>query len=56
MLYNSKKGDTKGKKTKPFIYLDFNNKTNFCYARDYSFSVDPSICLVNLAAGDGAKL
>jgi hypothetical protein len=55
MLYNSKKGDTKGKKTRPFIYLDFNDKTNFCYARDYSFSVDPSICLVNLAGGDNAN-
>ena len=55
MLYNSEKGDKVGKKTRPFVYLDFNDKTNFCYARDYSFSVDPSICLVNLAGGDAAN-
>jgi hypothetical protein len=50
MLYNSKKGDDKGKNTRPIIYLDFNDNTNFCYAREYSLSVDPSICLVNIAS------
>jgi hypothetical protein len=50
MLYNSKKGDDKAAKTRPVIYIDFNDKTNFCYAEPYSLSVDPSICLVNIGA------
>jgi hypothetical protein len=50
MLYNSKKGDDKATKTRPVVYIDFNDKTNFCYAEPYSLSVDPSICLVDIGA------
>lgn len=50
MIYNSKKGDEKGKKTRPVIYVDFNDNTNFCYAQDYSLSIDPSVCLVDIAS------
>jgi len=50
MLYNSKKGDDNATKTRPVIYIDFNDKTNFCYAEPYSLSVDPSICLVDIGA------
>jgi hypothetical protein len=52
MIYNTSKGDNDGDKTKPFVYLDFNNKTNFCFANPYSVSVDPSVCLVNIADGN----
>jgi hypothetical protein len=50
MLYNSKKGDDAASKTRPVVYIDFNDKTNFCYAEPYSVSVDPSICLVDVGA------
>jgi hypothetical protein len=50
MLYNSKKGDDNATKTRPIIYIDFNDKTNFCYAEPYSVSVDPSICLIDVGA------
>jgi len=51
MIYNTSKGD-KDDKTKPFVYLDFNNKTNFCFANPYSVSIDPNVCLVNIADGN----
>ena len=54
MLYNSSKGEEEGKKTSPYPYLDFNNKTNLCFAQPYAVSVDPNICLINIA--DNGKL
>ena len=54
MLYNSSKGDDGGTKTSPFPYLDFNNKTNLCFAQPYAVSVDPNVCLINIA--DNGKL
>jgi len=51
MIYNSSKGDNKANSTRPFIYLDFNNLTNFCFAYPWSVSIDPNVCLVNIASG-----
>jgi len=31
---------------KPYIYIDFNPKTNFCLTTKFHFSVDPSVCLI----------
>lgn len=42
LMYDTRKG-TKS----PYIYIDFNPKTNFCYANDFSISVDPDVCLID---------
>jgi GH24 family phage-related lysozyme (muramidase) len=31
---------------KPYLYIDFNPKTNFCLTTKFHFSVDPSVCLI----------
>ena len=51
MVYNSSKGDTKADATKPLVYIDFNNKTNYCFSYPWSVSIDPNICLINIANG-----
>lgn len=51
VLYNSSKGEAKAKDTRPFIYIDFNNRTNFCFAYPWAVSVDPNVCLVDIANG-----
>jgi len=51
MIYNSSNGDESADKTKPFVYIDFNNNTNFCFAFPYAVSVDPNVCLVDIADG-----
>ena len=51
VLYNSSNGEAKAKDTRPFIYLDFNNRTNFCFAYPWAVSVDPNVCLVDIANG-----
>lgn len=50
MLYNTNSSND-SKAARPIIYLDFNNKTNLCYAEDYAVSVDPTKCLINIANG-----
>lgn len=35
-----------GTKKHPFIYIDFNPKTNFCFTSPQQFSIDPTICMV----------
>ena len=49
VLYNTSKD--KPKESRPYIYIDFNNWTNLCFATPYTVSIDPSICLVNIANG-----
>ncbi len=51
VLYNSSAKDATAKETKPYIYLDFNNKTNYCFAYPWAVSVDPNVCLVDIANG-----
>ena len=39
-----------GTKKRPYIYLDFNPETNFCFTSPQQFSVDPTICMIPLNA------
>ena len=54
VIYNSSTKDASAKSTRPFVYIDFNNKTNYCFANPWAVSVDPNVCLINIA--DGNKL
>lgn len=38
--------------SKPAIYIDFNQETNFCLRLPQQFSVDPGVCLVDVNATD----
>jgi len=51
VLYNSSATDVTAKETRPYIYIDFNNKTNYCFAYPWAVSVDPNVCLVDIANG-----
>lgn len=39
-----------GTKKRPYIYIDFNPETNFCLTSPQQFSVDPTICMIQLNA------
>ena len=36
----------------PFVYIDFNPETNFCFTMPQQFSVDPTICLIENRSND----
>jgi GH24 family phage-related lysozyme (muramidase) len=40
--------DTNGKIKKPFVYLDFNPETNYCFTTPYHLSVDPGVCMIKI--------
>ena len=31
---------------RPYVYIDFNPNTNFCFTNPQQFSIDPSICMI----------
>jgi GH24 family phage-related lysozyme (muramidase) len=40
--------DTNGTIKKPFVYLDFNPETNYCFTTPYHLSVDPGVCMIKI--------
>jgi len=40
-----------GTKKHPFIYIDFNPTTNFCFTIPQQFSIDPTICMIPMQKG-----
>jgi hypothetical protein len=42
--------DTAGKV--PFVYIDFNPETNFCFTMPQQFSIDPTVCLIENRSTD----
>jgi len=40
-----------GTKKHPFIYIDFNPTTNFCFTTPQQFSIDPTICMIPMQKG-----
>lgn len=44
--------DKRTSSVKPILYIDFNPETNFCFRLPQQFSIDPRVCLVDLACKD----
>lgn len=40
--------ESKSPKKHPFLYIDFNPTTNFCYTQPQQLSIDPTICMIPL--------
>ena len=40
--------NTDGKIKKPFIYIDFNPETNYCFTTPYQLSIDPGVCMIKI--------
>ena len=60
LIYDSNKSRKKtteqnttstGDKKHPFLYIDFNPKTNFCFTLPQQFSIDPTVCMVPMQKG-----
>jgi GH24 family phage-related lysozyme (muramidase) len=46
--------DESGNIKKPFIYIDFNPETNFCFTTPYQFSIDPGVCMIKINLNNDA--
>jgi hypothetical protein len=44
--------DKRTSTVRPIVYIDFNPETNFCFRLPQQFSIDPRVCLVDLACKD----
>lgn len=40
-----------GDKKHPFLYIDFNPNTNFCFTSPQQFSIDPTVCMIPMQKG-----